>query len=938
MSTETEKPSPAGTSKPTQASAPPSSRAAVGIAGKRSRVAARYEASASGIDTVQFSAGPANAGAPRSVSSVAQGGVEGAGSSLPFQANIQAAFGGHDISDISAHSDSKAQDASASLGASAYATGSSIAFGAAPDLHTAAHEAAHVVQQRSGNAPASGVGAAGDSFEQHADLVADAVVQGKSAEPLLDGMSGGAPSSSPSTSSSSSSAVQLVRLVGQNNALSVGILQNVLDGENVSSMRVLVRALRQAAAQRAAPERMASDPNVLDHVVCRGGGDTFDLFISIEAADYFRGEFERRVGEAEGEAFASAVEAGNAPAEEVVLESRDQEMTEPSQFSEAFNREFANILPGLRQASRLSSGDAEQRSPTLTPTELDVALTPNQQGKLATFFASRIIPSRLFSGDELGGFNARQRILISGHVLSHGQYRPGSPEEEQGVHARMCGHFVQLVNSYAGASTDGGRGFANQFDHEGNLVSGGGRPGGEYEGDREQLTGAERTGHREFRREGMPVSDFHSIEPGDWLYIHTGTNTAGGDHSVVFGNWVDAATQTDSAHGNEYQTAVMFDQSTPSAGGQEHTRRLGQPSPDGVRPQTYSITRVQRQDAEAHPAQTPDELLGGDLRGRRQRGSEIIAQLGRGSVARRNLQTVTQIERRHRGRLDLDRLRRFLRERNTELIGRLGNRASEGQRLQFDALNSRNDLEELIRLNERLTVYVRNSDRLGEAEASQEEQVNPSNPSTEEVRRHKEIESRRAEIHAEIAELVPEIAQAGETRRLRSEYRNLRRSRSAAQRLLRRLRRLETPEAQRQRDEANRAIADVDRREQAHAEALSETRTGLPARFENRNARQIEAWHERQRVLLERELSSLEVEEGFYTVHPGSGQAFRGQTRERGRNRNEAPVTGQLRNLAPQPPWVEMVIEGEGGVASDARAAQREERRRRRRGRRPRAQ
>jgi hypothetical protein len=58
----------------------------------------------------------------------------------------------------------------------------------APDLHTAAHEAAHVVQQQAGVQLKGGVGAVGDSYELHADAVADAVVQGKSAEGLLDQM------------------------------------------------------------------------------------------------------------------------------------------------------------------------------------------------------------------------------------------------------------------------------------------------------------------------------------------------------------------------------------------------------------------------------------------------------------------------------------------------------------------------------------------------------------------------------------------------------------------------------------------------------------------------------------------------------------------------------------------------------------------------------
>ena len=60
------------------------------------------------------------------------------------------------------------------------------------DLHIAAHEAAHVVQQRGGVQLKGGVGEVGDAYEQHADQVADAVVQGKSAEALLDPYAGGA--------------------------------------------------------------------------------------------------------------------------------------------------------------------------------------------------------------------------------------------------------------------------------------------------------------------------------------------------------------------------------------------------------------------------------------------------------------------------------------------------------------------------------------------------------------------------------------------------------------------------------------------------------------------------------------------------------------------------------------------------------------------------
>jgi peptidoglycan hydrolase-like protein with peptidoglycan-binding domain len=53
-------------------------------------------------------------------------------------------------------------------------------------LFTAAHEAAHVVQQRAGVSLDGGVGQVGDRHEQHADQVAARVVAGQSAADLLD--------------------------------------------------------------------------------------------------------------------------------------------------------------------------------------------------------------------------------------------------------------------------------------------------------------------------------------------------------------------------------------------------------------------------------------------------------------------------------------------------------------------------------------------------------------------------------------------------------------------------------------------------------------------------------------------------------------------------------------------------------------------------------
>lgn len=138
-------------------------------------------------------AGPAS----EDVQLTAARGIDGPATSMPFKDQIQASFGArHDISSIRAHIGGAAGDAATAIGASAYATGSHAVFAGAPDLHTAAHEAAHVVQQAHGVNLYGGIGQVGDRYEQHADAVADRVVRGDSAADLLDGFAvggGGSP-------------------------------------------------------------------------------------------------------------------------------------------------------------------------------------------------------------------------------------------------------------------------------------------------------------------------------------------------------------------------------------------------------------------------------------------------------------------------------------------------------------------------------------------------------------------------------------------------------------------------------------------------------------------------------------------------------------------------------------------------------------------------
>ena len=116
----------------------------------------------------------------------AKHGLSNASSPLPHADRIQVAFGHHDVSHVRSSVGGSAETANQRIGALAFTSGPRIAFRQSPDLHLAAHEAAHVVQQREGLSLPGNVGRAGDRWERHADRVADAVVGGRSAEGLLN--------------------------------------------------------------------------------------------------------------------------------------------------------------------------------------------------------------------------------------------------------------------------------------------------------------------------------------------------------------------------------------------------------------------------------------------------------------------------------------------------------------------------------------------------------------------------------------------------------------------------------------------------------------------------------------------------------------------------------------------------------------------------------
>lgn len=144
------------------------------------------------VGSVQMDGSGGSGGGPDDVHAAAARGTSGAGGALPHSGKIQESFGSFDVGGIKAHTGGTADSAAKDMGAHAFASGNDVAFASGKaDLHTAAHEAAHIIQQSSGVNLAGGVGSVGDKYERHADAVADKVVSGQSAEGLLADMSGG---------------------------------------------------------------------------------------------------------------------------------------------------------------------------------------------------------------------------------------------------------------------------------------------------------------------------------------------------------------------------------------------------------------------------------------------------------------------------------------------------------------------------------------------------------------------------------------------------------------------------------------------------------------------------------------------------------------------------------------------------------------------------
>lgn len=455
-------------------------------------------------------------------------------------------------------------------------------------------------------------------------------------------------------------------------------------------------------------------------------------------------------------------------------------------FATEFNRQFANVLhafettsgdPGAAEreagAAVARGNDPGDRSGNImTADQLRGHFTEAQRIGLMSFMASRIIPDRLFNGDDQGNTSAQQRLLISAQILAEGTYSPGS--FTQGVHARMCYHWVRITHHYAGVTTSTlmNEGVMGNFDHDGNVVLGEGRSTTVQHDDRHAIdslpeteTGGlgpvhDETGHAErvasgqraHRSQAFPFERFNEINPGDWLYYYNGNSSGGGAHSVLFSRWSGQTGETD---GHPWREAILFSQGSPSAGGREHTARLGgqfvpairripaqartetEPARPAVpgRAGVYPVTSVSRVSPDARPASTVEGLLP-TRPGRRE--TALVGD---------NAAFVAQAARRFGRPVDEALLFDTLRAENVQHIATLGDRLSPGQTRLLREANGTDDLERMIRLSQRLRALANNAQLL----ESNEHAAYEGTPAVEATRRRSARRARRGlnERHAE---------------------------------------------------------------------------------------------------------------------------------------------------------------------------------------------
>jgi hypothetical protein len=568
-------------------------------------------------------------------------------------------------------------------------------------------------------------------------------------------------------------------------------------------------------------------------------------------------------------------------------------------FAAAFNRVFGSVLHAFEERAEgepvPSAREGRPGKPSgqeLSPKRLQALFTKTQRNKLLEFFATQEIPEHLFDGDDRGTTTAQQRLLLSAHILANGTYRRGSFEQK--VHARFCWHWVQIVHHYAGVTPATGgmaKGVMGSFDPLGGVVLGTGKVEGIYE---------------DLRR-ALPIERFDELRPGDWIWIYNGYGSAG-RHSLMFSRWTSgdkvlvedtdqppealaAGAQPPASEPPEpaatasdvevrYREAICFHQPSPAKGGREEEGvRLGDRFYIPVSGKRICpIIHVSRVSREAHPAATPEELLR-PLKPRRT-----------AKLSPQNLRFLRAKERELRAPVDLPRLRQWIHNQNVKRLSEppLRGRLTDGQqkllRQASEQVCQGEDLETLLRLNQRLVELVTYAEILERNEAKaraglEEEQAR-------EARELAMIDPRLGLIRIGIGELErrkSELDPGPEIRELQGKLADL------WKKMKRLPRGPKRDELQGQRRVLQERVAALRAEQHELRGELGEIQSGLRAL--RRQARPLE----RQRQLVVRAAEQRMLPHEY--VHPGSLSGYK-----------PGRATG-LAALNPPPDWANLVEE-----------------------------
>ena len=216
---------------------------------------------------------------------------------------------------------------------------------------------------------------------------------------------------------------------------------------------------------------------------------------------------------------------------------------------------------------------------------------------------------------------------------------------------------------------------------------------------------------RTHRLQGLPVERFSQLQPGDWLWYYTASRSAGGGHSVIFARWTSEQKVAES--GAIYREASLLQ---PDEARERWQRAPGPSGATDTRIARASI-RHPRQPGRrgSRPATTVAEILADPTGPRAAVLAARLSEQNRRFLAKRAAALARRERRQPVPRRRLAPLRDWLRAQNRGCIEELDEGLTPGQKNLLENANEREEeLESLVRLNQRLRPLARNAEIAGQ--------------------------------------------------------------------------------------------------------------------------------------------------------------------------------------------------------------------------------